>query len=484
MGKKGKKGKKGSAKGKKADKAPEVDPNADLMEMTPEELQGQVMRLRDTLDREREQRNHFQLERDKVFTFWEITKRQLEETKAELRNKDREIEEAEGRHAFLIKVYKQKVKHILLENKTSLTDVKTDSAMSKKLTLEEHQAEQGALRRDKRGLKVELKEQELAHEDIVRNLQLEYDKRVTQLRDDLTRQAKELEAKYERKMDLLRDDLELQRKAEIHEIEERKNGQINTLMLNHDKAFGDIKNYYNDITLNNLALINSLKEQVETLKKAEERNAKVMATTMAENKKLAEPLAAARSQLADMRKQMSGYETDKEALARAKARLKLADEAAKQHEWEHEVLQQRFGAVESERDELYDKFVKTIYDVQQKSGFKNLLLEKKLSALGDQLEKKEAQLNEVLSASNLDPTALSTVTKKLEDVLDAKNSTIKDLKYELARVSKAFRDTVQAYDEKLGEHGIAIENLGFTVQGPDLSRTLGKGPAGLVAAPN
>ena len=60
-------------------------------------------------------------------------------------------------------------------------------------------------------------------------------------------------------MQALRDDLELKRKTEIHEIEERKNGQINALMKNHEKAFSDIKNYYNDITLNNLALINSLK---------------------------------------------------------------------------------------------------------------------------------------------------------------------------------------------------------------------------------
>jgi hypothetical protein len=58
--------------------------------------------------------------------------------------------------------------------------------------------------------------------------------------------------------------------------------------------------------------------------------------------------------------------------------------------------------------------VKAIHDVQQKSNLKNLLLEKKLGALGDTLEKKEAQLNEVLTASNLDPSALSVVTRKLE----------------------------------------------------------------------
>jgi hypothetical protein len=101
--------------------------------------------------------------------------------------------------------------------------------------------------------------------------------------------------------------------------------------------------------------------------------------------------------------------------------------------WEHEVLEQRFEKVlsicqwpipaishsliqqiQKERDELYTRFIKAIQEVQQKSNFKNLLLEKKLSALADTLEKKEAQLNEVLSASNLDPTALTVVTRKLE----------------------------------------------------------------------
>ena len=85
------------------------------------------------------------------------------------------------------------------------------------------------------------------------------DENMTTLRNSFERQAKEIETKYEKKMRSLRDELDLRRKTEIHEIEERKNGQINTLMKNHEKAFSDIKNYYNDITLNNLALINTLK---------------------------------------------------------------------------------------------------------------------------------------------------------------------------------------------------------------------------------
>ncbi len=35
---------------------------------------------------------------DKINAFWEITKRDLEDRRAELRNKDREMEEMEERH--------------------------------------------------------------------------------------------------------------------------------------------------------------------------------------------------------------------------------------------------------------------------------------------------------------------------------------------------------------------------------------------------
>ncbi|KAK6178474.1 hypothetical protein SNE40_013260 [Patella caerulea] len=484
--KKKKSGKKkgGKKSGKKA-KTPTVIDGVPTEEMSKEQLEEHIARLREELEREREERNYFQLERDKVNTFWEITKRQLEEKKAELRNKDREMEDAEERHQIEIKVYKQKVKHLLYEHQNNVSELKAESGVSLKLAQDEHEGNETDLRKDKRALKVHLKEQELAHEDVIKNLKRSNDEEVTKLRADFERQAREIEAKYEKKMRTLRDELDLRRKTEIHEIEERKNGQINTLMKNHEKAFSDIKNYYNDITLNNLALINTLKEQVEDMKKKEERMEKQMAEVITENKRLTEPLQKAREEVDDLRKQLANYEKDKETLRMTKARLKVTEEEFRALKWEHEVLEQRFQKTQAERDDLYRKFVKAIHEVQQKSNFKNLLLEKKLSALADTLEKKEAQLNEVLSASNLDPTALTVVTRKLEDVLDSKNSAIKDLQYELARVCKAHNDLLRTYESKLNQFGIPTEELGFrplesTVGG----QALGQGPAGLVSAPS
>jgi len=481
--KSGKKGKKGKKSGKA--KTPTVIDGISTEEMTKEQLEEHIVRLREELDREREERNYFQLERDKVNTFWEITKRQLEEKKAELRNKDREMEDAEERHQIEIKVYKQKVKHLLYEHQNNISELKAESAVALKLAQDDNRGNELDLRKDKRALKVGLKEQELSHEDIIKNLKKKHDEENTELRTDFERQAREIEAKYEKKMRVLRDELDLRRKTEIHEIEERKNGQINALMKNHEKAFSDIKNYYNDITLNNLALINTLKEQVEEMKKKEERMEKQMAEIVAKNKLLAEPLQKAQEEVEELKKELANYEKDKETLRMTKARLKISEDDNRSLKWEHEVLEQRFEKTQDERDELYKKFVKAIHEVQQKSNFKNLLLEKKLGALADTLEKKEAQLNEVLSASNLDPTALTVVTRKLEDVLDSKNSAIKDLQYELARVCKAHNDLLRTYESKLQQFGIPTEELGFkplesTVGG----QALGQGPAGLVSAPS
>ncbi|TSL47612.1 Growth arrest-specific protein 8 [Bagarius yarrelli] len=388
-------------------------------EMSKEQLEEHIIRLREELDREREERNYFQLERDKIHTFWEITKRQLEEKKADLRNREREMEEAEENHQTEIRVYKQKVKHLLYEQQNSIAELKTEGVVATKLLEKEQADHENELRRGIRGLKVDLKEQELSNENYIKNLKL-------------VGAGYEIEATYEKKMQKQRQEQDLRRKTEIHEIEQRKSIHVNTLIKNHEKAFSDIKNYYSDITLGSINQISLLKEQVADMKKREERMETEMAEVRQQNKNLTEPLQKATQEVNELQKQLANYKKDKNLLA-----------------------------LQHERDELYQKFTKAILEVQQKSSFKNLLLERKLNALTFSLEKKEAQLNEVLAASNLEPSALNMVTRKLEEVLDSKNTAIKDLQYELARTCKAHNDLLRTYEAKLKAFGIPTDEMGF-----------------------
>ena len=82
---------------------------------------------------------------------------------------------------------------------------------------------------------------------------------VSSLTEEHEQNAREIESKYQAKLRALQAQNDLRRKTELHELEERKSKQVHTLMKNHEKAFSDIKNYYNDITANNMALINTLK---------------------------------------------------------------------------------------------------------------------------------------------------------------------------------------------------------------------------------
>ena len=56
------------------------------------------------------------------------------------------------------------------------------------------------------------------------------------------------------------------------------------------QAFTDIKNYYNDITHNNLDLMKTLQEDVTERKKKDSQNEKLMFEIAQENKRLSEPL--------------------------------------------------------------------------------------------------------------------------------------------------------------------------------------------------
>lgn len=72
-------------------------------------------------------------------------------------------------------------------------------------------------------------------------------------------EAAEMEQKFEQKLASQYESLTLKHRMEITEVEERKNTQIANLMKNHETAFTEMKTYYNDVTLNNLSLIQSMK---------------------------------------------------------------------------------------------------------------------------------------------------------------------------------------------------------------------------------
>lgn len=64
------------------------------------------------------------------------------------------------------------MKHLLYEHQNNLTELKAEGTVAMKLVQKDHRYQEMELRKDMRTLKVELKEQELANEMVVKNLRL------------------------------------------------------------------------------------------------------------------------------------------------------------------------------------------------------------------------------------------------------------------------------------------------------------------------
>ncbi|XP_059196833.1 dynein regulatory complex subunit 4-like [Centropristis striata] len=430
-------------------------------EMSKDQLEEHIIRLREELDREREERSYFQLERDKIQAFWEISKRSLEEAQAGLRNRQREREEAEERHRVEITVYKQKLKHVLSEQHDTVSGLKTDGVASTALLQQQHTESELGLRGEVHGLQADCREKKIHNENRIKELKLKHQVELMELTNEYDRRIREIELKYHKKWESTIAAEAKKRQAELHEIEDRMKSRVVTLMEDHDRALRGAEDYY---ALKQARVLNDqkeLKDKLSEVKKLETQTNREFSAAERENRRLRASLQEAKQKSSELQIQLHEYNLQKAKIPASRARVKVIEKELRDLTVEHELLLQAFEKVQQERDDLLRRQTQTVLDVQQKSGLKELLLERKLAALTEAVEKKEAQLCAALSASNVDQTARSSAANKLEEMLQSKQVTIDALQCDLDRDCKEYDDMLQTCKEKLKAQGVSLYNFPF-----------------------
>ncbi|KAM7424042.1 hypothetical protein PAMA_000415 [Pampus argenteus] len=393
---------KGSGKKPAKARAPTLIDGLTKEELSKEQLEEHIVHLREELDREREERNYFQLERDKIHTFWEITERQLEEVKAERKNLDKEIEDDEGRHQVEIKVYKQKMKHLLCEHQNTISELKADGLMSTDVMQKEQEQLENELDKRMGGIKIDM--QELDIESLVKELELKHDEIMTKTRTSWEKQLTETQAKYEKKMELQQQEMDNIRKSETSEKKDFWSSHITTLIRDHNTVFSDltalVKGMEQDLDINN-----SLKEKIQDMKVKQKE--KDVPGVLQGNKHLDDLLSKVKEETEVMEKiKFSVQKKDPNENVKVK---ELTDRKR-----DYAVLEQKFSELQLERDELYQTFTQNVQKVQRNADLMIMQLENRLKWMTDSLEKTQAQFSSVLSASNMDQTALGGITNKIE----------------------------------------------------------------------
>jgi hypothetical protein len=173
-----------------------------------------------------------------------------------------------------VQLYKLRLKRLLFEHQADAVESQTDGRVAMKAAQETHAAAEHELGADARDLKAVLRDMEVAQDEFVRALKVDSDRAATEARLEFERDTRELQASFEDRLQRLREQLTRAREEDVRGIEGRKSRHIQSVIASHEKAFADIKLYYNEITHSNLDLIKSLKEEVEDLKKKESADEK------------------------------------------------------------------------------------------------------------------------------------------------------------------------------------------------------------------
>lgn len=424
-------------------------------------LRMQARELEKQVQKEEDQAGLYQDERQRVNYFWIVAKKDLEDKQAELRNKEREMQDLDEKHQIEIKVYKQRVKHLHFQNLDQLTELKKEAEITLKNAEDEHRIDGRELKADIRSLKVAMKEQEVRQQEYIRALKKASNKKATSIRHEHTRITNEIKMKYTHKMLLLRKEMEDKRKRRIMKIEAKKNKAIKDLIDRHDRKYLKIKNYYQEITNTNLDVIKQLKEELQEVRKDDQQKYKDYIEQRNRNNHFKIPLNAITEEVKRLEEKKKKFTKMKTELYDYKDKILDLDKKYREIEWQYEVKYQQYQYLIKEKEEVFENFHRHIYQLHQKTGLKNLVLTKQIETIQESIDIKEAQLNELFNASKIDQNQLKDIKSTLEESEKVKNEAIKEIQQELKRIREAHSTMVKTYEGKLSEFGIPVEELGF-----------------------
>ena len=69
-------------------------------------------------------------ERIRISYFWMVGKKELEDKEAELRNRERESQDLKEKHQIEVKIYMQRLMHLMFQNTDQLTELKKEAQVT------------------------------------------------------------------------------------------------------------------------------------------------------------------------------------------------------------------------------------------------------------------------------------------------------------------------------------------------------------------
>jgi hypothetical protein len=219
-------------------------------------------------------------------------------------------------------VYQQKVERLNFEHKIKLKQI-----------IDEGQIRAGARRMLNQALHNELQAKKIVVQqqsedaaqvgtDEIRRIQEDMRLELITKNDAFDQLLKKTDVKSTQKLEKLQTDLELERRVRIQELTDQKNVHIKSLSLNHEKTYGEMKRYYQEVTKSNFELAKSLTVQCVSSETNRAANVIRIRELIEKSAAVKGPLESALEEVMNLTKQLRGFDRNKDILNEAKARLR------------------------------------------------------------------------------------------------------------------------------------------------------------------
>lgn len=435
-------------------KSPRSDEKRDTIQLprTEEEkqLEKECRALKKTLKRECFLLENFQTQKTLRERYWQLGKRNQESSKMELRGKFRQKEDLEDRQRYELRLYQEKVKHLLHEEQANTTEVRLATEAALNGQQDSHRTELQRIHAEARSLLVKSKEMSSKFQEVQLELKKDHEQRIMSIREEKLGSTENLRLDTENKMRTTRNAADDKRKSDIQLLERKLGDHISVAMHQHQEEFAEIKHYYSDITHANLDLIKSLKGEVQELQKTCKVREQALSEVISVNRKLSEPFKGYVNEVQQLKTQLENHAKDKDSLKITQDKIETITSNVEQLIWENEIRDQKKDKLQEELSILRSKRDVDVERVLSQQTLHNLALERQVNLAEERMQKTELAWQELCHSMGRDSIASSR-----RDSLLQKERTIKTLEKKLEDSTSQYYKTIHTFED------LQLRHLGY-----------------------
>ena len=389
-----------------------------------------------------------------------MTREEIRELCMRVEMKDLEIENAEDDNETELRVYKQKTNFIKYCHDNKLKEASNACEMKLENASNRHVERVEDMEDTKMGMRNELTRTEEQNTSEISNLQQDTEMDLTNMKEKLDADVKLFEQRCDEQHIELQKKMASRREAELKIVDSRKESHLCDLAKSHEHRCNEMQTYFAGVERQQEIGIEDLEAEIRRLKKAAMQHESKSNQLKESNDTCGEELQTCSEKVVTLEHSTKDLEKDSISLRNTNARLSAAQKAIVEARAQYKQLQEKFNAVELERDSLtasniHDASANVIEEDLKRQN----VLKKVLEQTKDTNIVIEQHLQHIASSAGLQPEKAEALLHNMQEFLDQYNVDLEKLNLNIAQATDSYKNQLHSCRSELLKRGVSREKV-------------------------